>query len=183
LFGSRANPVLAARLRLSLNAPYLLLVLAFAVFDVVQTIRYGGSVKVPGGLGPGAWLGVAGSLLCAQPVISDAATAEGRLARWLVGARIIGYASIVVAALSFMFVLFCRVRYALPSSADTSGFGKQNIAVMVTAVVYGVVGIGRRHCRVELDRSGRQPVPAGDRGAGGIDPGSWGHRLDPSRRS
>src|SRR5437588_165316 len=70
-----------------------------------------------------------------------AATCAGRLARWLVGARMIGYASIVGAALSFMFVLFWRVRYALPSSAGTSGFGKQNIAVVVTAVVYGVVAL------------------------------------------
>jgi hypothetical protein len=116
-------------------------VLAFVVFDVVQTLRYGGSVKVPGGLGPGAWLGVAGALLCAQPVITDAPTGEGRLARWRVGARMIGYASIVGAALSFMFVLFWRVRYALPSSVGTSGFGKQNIAVVVTAVVYGVVAL------------------------------------------
>ena len=73
LFGSRANAVLAGQLRLSLNTPYLLLVFAFVVFDAVQTVRFGGSIKVPGGLGPGAWLGLAGSLLCAQPVITEAA--------------------------------------------------------------------------------------------------------------
>lgn len=139
LFGSRANPVLTGRLRVSLNVPYLLLVFAFVVFDAMQTVQDSGSVKVPGGLGLGAWLGVAGSLLCAQPVISRAATAEDRFARWLVGARVVGYASIVSAALSFVFVLYWRVRYA--SSAATSGFGKQNVAVMVTAVVYGVVAL------------------------------------------
>ena len=56
------------RLRVPLNVPYQLLVIAFVVFDVFQTIRSGGSVHVPGGVGPGAWLGVAGSLLGAQPV-------------------------------------------------------------------------------------------------------------------
>jgi uncharacterized membrane protein len=135
------NPVLAGRLRLSLNTPYLLLVFAFVAFDAVQTIRYGGSINVPGGLGPGAWLGVAGSLLCAQPVITEATPDNGRFARWLVGARVVGYASIVGAALSFVFVLYWRVRYALPSSAGTAGFGKQNVAVIVTAVVYGVVAV------------------------------------------
>jgi hypothetical protein len=138
---SRANPVLAGRLRVSFNVPYLLLVLAFVVFDAVQTVRYGGSVQVPGGLGPGGWLGVAGALLCAQPVITEVGADEGRFARWLVGARVVGYASIVGAAVSFVFVLYWRVRYALPSSAGTSGFGKQNIAVIVTAVVYGVVAL------------------------------------------
>ncbi|MBO0881460.1 MAG: hypothetical protein J2P17_14155, partial [Mycobacterium sp.] len=141
LLGSRANPVLAGRVRLSLNAAYLLLVLAFVVFDEVQTLRYGGTIKVSGGVGPGAWLGVAGSLLCAQPGITQPATADGELPRWLAGARVIGYASIVGAVLSFVFVLYWRVRYALPSSAGTSGFGKQNIAVIVTAVVYGVVAL------------------------------------------
>ncbi len=138
---SRTNAVLAGRLRLSLNIPYLLLVLAFVVFDAVQTVRYGGSVKVPAGLGPGAWLALAGSLLCAQPVITEAVADDGRFARWLASARVVGYASIVAAVLSFVFVLYWRVRYALPGTAGTSGFGKQNVAVIVTAAVYGVVAL------------------------------------------
>jgi hypothetical protein len=141
LFGSRANAVLAGRLRLIFNIPYLVLVFAFVVFDAVQTVRYGGSVRVPGGLGPGAWLGLAGSLLCAQPVITEAAADDGRFARWLLSARAVGYASIVLAVLSFVYILYWRVRYALPGSAGTTGFGKQNVAVMVTAVVYGVVAV------------------------------------------
>jgi hypothetical protein len=136
---SRANPVLARRLRLILNVPYLLLVLGFVVFDAVRTVRYGGSITVPGGVGPGAWLGVAGSLLCAQPVITGTAADDGGFGRWLVSARVVGYASIVGAALSFVFVLYWRVRYALP--AGSSGFGKQNVAVIATAVVYGVVAL------------------------------------------
>ncbi|WP_444850866.1 DUF7937 domain-containing protein, partial [Mycobacterium sp. Marseille-P9652] len=51
------------RLRLALNVPYVLLVLAFVVFDVVETVRFGGSVDVPGGVGPGAWVGLAGAVL------------------------------------------------------------------------------------------------------------------------
>ena len=38
LLGARANLVLVGRLRLGLNVAYLLLVLAFVVFDVVQTL-------------------------------------------------------------------------------------------------------------------------------------------------
>ena len=60
----------------ALNAPYLLLVLAFVGFDVFETVRFGGTVTVPGGVGPGAWLGVAGALLSTQSVITGAATAD-----------------------------------------------------------------------------------------------------------
>ncbi len=59
----------------------------------------------------------------------------------MVSGRVVGYASMVAAVLSFVFVLYWRVRYALPDHAGTSGFGKQNVAVMVTAVVYGVVAL------------------------------------------
>src|SRR5262249_50678711 len=62
------------RRRLVLNIPYLLLVLAFVGFDAVQTVRYGGTVNVPGGGGPGAWLGSARSLLSAQPALRGART-------------------------------------------------------------------------------------------------------------
>jgi hypothetical protein len=139
VFGARSNPVLLGRLRLALNVPYLLLVLAFIGFDVVQTVRYGGSVKIPGGVGPGAWLGIAGSLLSAQPVITGTAADDDRFARWLASARIVGYASIAGAALSFLFNLHWRVKYALPRPNGSSDFGKENVAVITTAVAYGVV--------------------------------------------
>lgn len=128
----RFDPALAGRLRLWLNVPYVVLVLGFVVFDVVETVRFGGSVTVPGGVGPGAWLGVAGSLLSAQPVITGPAAEDENVRP----ARIIGYASMVGAALSFVFNLFWRVRYALHGD-----FGKQNIAVIATAVVYGTVAL------------------------------------------
>ncbi len=141
LSGARFNPVLAGRLRLGLNVPYLLLVLAFVVYDVFQTIRFGGTVHVPGGVGPGGWLGIAGSLLSAQPVITGPTADDDKYRKWLLAARIIGYASMFGAALSTGFNLCWRVRYALHGSDGSIAFGKQNISVIVTAVVYGVVAL------------------------------------------
>jgi hypothetical protein len=40
-----------------------------------------------------------------------------------------------------VFVLYWRVRYAMPDSSSSSGFGKQNAAVIATAVVYGLVAL------------------------------------------
>ena len=128
----RSRPALAGRLCAGLNAPYLLLVLAFVGFDVLETARAGGGVHVPGGVGPGAWLGVAGSLLSARPAITVAADGKFR------SARIIGYASMLAAATSFGFNLYWRVKYALPAGQD---FGKQNVAVIASAVVYGAVAL------------------------------------------
>jgi hypothetical protein len=132
---ARFNPALAGRLRLALNAPYALLVVGFVAFDVFETARFGGSVNVPGGVGPGAWLGIAGSLLSARPVITSPAASDNR------PVRIMGYASMAGAALSFAFNLFWRLKYALHDAGGSAGFGKQNIAVIATAVVYGVVAL------------------------------------------
>jgi hypothetical protein len=140
LSGPGLDSALMSRLRAGLNAPYGLLVFGVVVFDVVQTMRYGGSANVPGGVGPGAWLGIAGSLLSAQPVITGVAADDGRFRSWLQSARIIGYASIVLAVLSFSFNLFWRVKSALPGSTGP-GFGKQNIAIIATAVIYGIVAL------------------------------------------
>jgi hypothetical protein len=127
-------------LRFWLNVPYLLLVLGFVGFDAFETIRFGGTVTVPGGVGPGAWLGVAGALLGAQPAISGAAD-DPAFGRWVKAARIIGYASILAATASFGLNLYWRVRYALHGPGDSNAFGKQNIAVIATAVVYGLVAL------------------------------------------
>jgi hypothetical protein len=134
---ARFNPALAGRLRLTLNAPFTLLVLGFVAFDVFETARFGGTVNVPGGVGPGAWVGIAGSLLSARPVITGPAAADHDVRP----VRIIGYASMVGAALSFGFNMYWRVRYALHGAGGSSDFGKQNIAVIATAVVYGVVAL------------------------------------------
>ena len=128
----------AGRLRLMLNIPYWLLVLGFIGYDVFETIRSGGGVHVPGGVGPGAWLGMAGSVLSAQPLITGPAAADERPDGWSRAARIIGYASMIGATLSSAFNLFWRVRFALHDTTG-AGFGKQNIVVIVTATVYGLV--------------------------------------------
>ena len=141
VIGSRPGNSLAGRLRVALNAPYVLLVAGFVGFDVVQTIRYGGSGNVPGGVGPGAWLGISGALLSAQPTITGTATDEGSLQKWLVSARIVGYTSMALAALAVLFNLFWRTKAALPGSAGSAGFGKQSVAIIATAVVYGAVAL------------------------------------------
>ncbi|MGZ4585101.1 MAG: DUF7937 domain-containing protein [Mycobacterium sp.] len=143
--GARFNPATAGRLRLGLNIPYALLVLAFVGFDAFETVRFGGTVNVPGGVGPGAWVGIAGSLLSAQVAATGAHSGpvpEGdEHTGWLRSARLIGYASMVLAVLSFGVNLYWRVRYALQSAGGAAEFGKQNVAVIVTAVVYGVVAL------------------------------------------
>jgi hypothetical protein len=139
--GARFNPAAAGRLRLVLNVPYLLLVLAFVGFDAFETVRFGGTVNVPGGVGPGAWVGIAGALLSAQPMITGGATGDDKYSGWLRSARVIGAASMLLAVLSFGFNLFWRVKYALTDAGGSSGFGKQNIAVIATAVVYGLVAL------------------------------------------
>ncbi|BCO64635.1 hypothetical protein [Mycobacterium intracellulare] len=139
--GERFNPASAARLRLALNAPYLLLVLAVIAFDAYETVRFGGTVTVPGGVGPGAWVGVAGSLLSAQAVPAGPVPADDESTGWHRSARTIGALSMLAAVLSFGFNLYWRVRYALQSTNGAAEFGKQNIAVIATAVVYGVVAL------------------------------------------
>lgn len=143
--GARFNPATAGRARLLLNVPYLLLVLAFVGFDAFETVRFGGSVNVPGGVGPGAWVGIAGALLSAQTAVTGARTGPvpegGELTGKYRSARIIGYVSMLGAVLSFGFNLYWRLRYALQNSAGAAAFGKQNIAVIATSVVYGVVAL------------------------------------------
>lgn len=133
LLGAHPDPTVIGRLRRWLVAPYLALVLGVVVVDVVQTIRFGGSSQPPGGVGPGAWLGVTGALLAGQPVLA------GPVRFWKRGARVLGYAAIAGAAASVLFNLYWRVRYALPDTHSVGGFGKQHVAIIVTSLVYGAV--------------------------------------------
>ena len=137
--GSRPGNTIAGRLRLALNVPYGLLVAGFVGFDVVQTVRYGGSSDVPGGVGPGAWLGISGALLGAQP--RHTGTDDDGFHKWLLSARIVGYTSIALAALSVLFNLFWRTKAVLPGSTGSSGFGKENVAIITIAVVYGLAAL------------------------------------------
>ena len=177
---ARFNPALAGRLRLALNIPYSLLVLGFVAFDVFETVRFGGTVNVPGGVGPGAWLGIAGSLLGAQPVTTGP-KAPDDADDTVRPVRIMGYASIVGAVLSFGFNLFWRVRFALHGAGGSSDFGKQNIAVIATAVVYGAVALAAVVVASRWLLRSTQGFPAGDRGARRVDADRRDPRLDPSR--
>lgn len=133
ILGANAKPGVAGRLRRLLTAPYLVLVLGVVAADAVQTIRYGGSSQPPGGVGPGALSGVTGALLAGQPVLA------GPVRVWKRGVRILGCAAIAGAALSVLFNLYWRVRYALPDAHSAGDFSKPHVAIIVTALVYGVV--------------------------------------------
>ena len=126
------------RLPLLLNAPYLLLVLAFVGYDIEQTVRTAGTVTVPGGVGPGAWAGVAGALLSAQPQLSGQTDRDdAAFSRWLTAARFIGWGSLIAATASVITHVFWRLRYAF-SSGDGS---TPELAVAGTTLVYGVVAL------------------------------------------
>ena len=171
------------RLRLALNVPYLLLVLAFVGFDAFETVRFGGSVNVPGGVGPGAWLGVAGALLSAQAAISGAAAVdETRPVGGRGRPRSSATSSMVAAALSFVFNLYWRVRYALHDASGSADFGKQNIAVIATAAVYGVVALIAVLVASRWLVAPEQGLPTGDDRAGGLDAGRRDHGVDSPRR-
>lgn len=135
----QTDPAAGARLRLLLNIPYLLLVAGFVGYDVVESILLGGTTQVPGGVGPGGWLGTAGALLAAQPPLTSPTTDEGHHERTLRGARLLGYVSMFGASLSAGFNLCWRVRYALQNAGGSESFGTHNTTVILSAVVYGLV--------------------------------------------
>lgn len=130
------NPTAQDRLRLLLNAPYLVVTVGFVVFTIVQSVRYGGTGTVPPGLGPGAWSGTAGALLATQPIITG--TEDERTGAKV--CRILGIVSLVLAVAAVMFNLYWRVRFVIPQigNADT---GVQNLVVAVAAMLYGLVAL------------------------------------------
>nr|WP_081290289.1 hypothetical protein [Mycobacterium asiaticum] len=139
---ARKGPAAASTLRVVLNMPYLVLLAFFVLFDVFESVKFGGQVHVPGGIGPGGWLGIAGALLAAQPVLTNRTNEELSYPRWLQAARVIGYASMFGASLSVGFNLCWAVRYGLQRQpGQTEQFGTSNIIVIVTGVVYGLVAL------------------------------------------
>ncbi|OBK25063.1 hypothetical protein A5635_16200 [Mycobacterium asiaticum] len=140
LLASHRRPGPNGRLRLALNVPYLLLVVGFVLFAAFEFIRSGAAARVLGGVGPGAWLGVAGAVLAAQPLLVRPTVDEESYHRWLRAARLVGYASMFGVSLSSGFTLCWRVRYALPTTGSES-FGVRNTTVILTAVVYGAVAL------------------------------------------
>ncbi|MFA5710731.1 hypothetical protein [Mycolicibacterium sp.] len=116
------------RLRLALTAPYFIVVLGFVLFAVVQAVRYGGSASIPPGVGPGAWVGVAGAVLAAAPAVKGAV-----VQRLAIGSLVLGVAASV-------FNLYWRTRFVLPGIGDPN-VGTANLATAVTAVLYALVAV------------------------------------------
>jgi len=127
-----------SRVRFALSAPYLVCVLVFVGFHVVQTFRFGGTGAVPPGVGPGMWLGVAGALLAAQPPITSTTIEDNGFRGWFASARILGVVSIVLAALFVVFNLYWRLRYLWATSVEVGG---RDVAVVITTLLYGAVAM------------------------------------------
>jgi hypothetical protein len=120
--------------RLLLSVAYLVVVIGFVVFHLVQTVHSGGTGAVPPGVGPGMLLGVAGALLAAQPPITSITIEHNKFRRWYAVARIIGFISIALATLSVAFNLYWRLRYLFVTDV---AFGGHDVAVIVTTLLYG----------------------------------------------
>jgi hypothetical protein len=126
------------RVRFWLTVPYLLCVLGFIGFHIVATVRDGGTGAVPPGAGPGIWLGVAGALLAAQPPITSITIEDNGFGRWYAAVRIIGVASIVLAAWAVVFNLFWRLRYLFVTTGTVAG---HDVAVVISTLLYGGVAM------------------------------------------
>jgi hypothetical protein len=125
----------ASRIRLLLCTAYLLIVVAFVGYHLVQTVQHGGTGAVPPGVGPGMLLGVAGALLAAQPPITSITIEDNGFRRWYALARVVGFVSIALAILSVAFNLYWRLRYLFVTEG---AFGGHDVAVVVTTLLYGV---------------------------------------------
>jgi hypothetical protein len=123
-----------SRIRLLLSIAYLVVVIGFVVFHLLQTVHRGGTGAVPPGVGPGALLGVAGVLLAAQPPITSITIEDNKFRRWYAVARVIGFVSIALATLSVAFNLYWRLRYLFVTDVH---FGGHDVAVIVTTLIYG----------------------------------------------
>lgn len=137
-------PTDADRLRVALTIPYLLTVALFTGFTVLQSIRHAGSGLTAPGLGPGAWLGLAGALLAARVVPAP---------RWF---RVIGIASITMAAAAVVFNLYWRTRFVVPNIAGSDTF-RQNLVTLLAALAYGLV------CLAPVILVGRWMISGSDR--------------------
>ncbi|WP_019971816.1 hypothetical protein [Mycobacterium sp. 141] len=131
-----ANPDVrrTGRIRLGLSLAYLVVVIGFVAFHLMQTVHIGGTGAVPPGVGPGMLLGIAGALLAAQPPITSITIEDNKFRRWYAVARVIGFVSIALATLSVAFNLYWRLRYLFVTDV---AFGDHDVAVIVTTLLYG----------------------------------------------
>jgi hypothetical protein len=129
----------AANVRLLLNIGYLLFVGFIVVGDTVFSVIFGAVDTIPPGVGPGAWIGVAGTLLCAQPTLVDVVDDATRR-RWFSASRVIGFLALAVGVQSFLFNMFWRVR-SLGSEAAVDAGGAQQAGFVASAAVYGLMSL------------------------------------------
>ncbi|WKG04597.1 hypothetical protein [Mycolicibacterium sp. HK-90] len=134
LGGGQSDVRRTGRVRLALTAAYLVVVVGFVGYHLVQTVSGGGTGAVPPGVGPGILLGVAGALLAGQPPITSITIEDNRFRRWYAAARVIGFLSIALATLSVAFNLYWRLRYLFVTQVE---FGGHDIAVIITTLLYG----------------------------------------------
>lgn len=134
LVGPTSDVRRTSRVRLALSAPYVVLVICFVGYHLVQTVSSGGTGAVPPGVGPGMLLGVAGAVLAGQPPITSITIEDNKFRRWYAIARVVGFLSIALATLSVAFNLYWRLRYLFVTQVD---FGGHDIAVIVTTLLYG----------------------------------------------
>jgi len=126
----------STRLPLFLNIPYLVVVVGFLGFTIVQAFRHGGTGAVPPGIGPGALAGLAGSVLAARP--SAATTVGDRAINTAL--RSIGIASLVLASVTVLANLYWRTRFLIPEIGDPVT-GSQHAVTVFGALLYAVVAI------------------------------------------
>ncbi|WP_264012993.1 DUF7937 domain-containing protein [[Mycobacterium] manitobense] len=129
---------LLSRVRLLVCLPYVLVAIGFVGYHLLETLRDGGTGLVPPGIGPGLIVGLGGALLAAQPPITSVTIEENRFRRWYSVARALGAVSIALATLSVAWNLYWRLRYLFVTNVD---FGGQDIAVIVTTLLYGAVAL------------------------------------------
>jgi hypothetical protein len=129
---------LLSRIRLFVCVPYLVVTIGFVGYHLVQTVADGGTGLTPPGVGPGLIVGVAGALLAAQPPITSITLEENGFRRWYAAARMLGAVSIALATLAVAFNLYWRLRYLFVTTGE---FGGQDVAVIVTTLLYGAVAL------------------------------------------
>ncbi len=137
-FGTNTETSRLDRLRLLLNVPYFVVVFGFLAAAVVQDIRFGGTLSVPPGLGPGTWFGLAGALLAGKSLITSQIADDQP--RTDPACRVVVVASLVLAVYAMGSTLYYRTRFVLPNITD-SETSVQNAVVIAAAVLYGAVAL------------------------------------------
>lgn len=128
----------AESLRGPLTLPYLLVVAGFTVVSIVVAVRHTGTGAVAPGVGPGAWLGLAGALLAARPA-QGAATETPETPGTATACRVLGVLSIVAGVGAALLNLYLRTRYVVSGLGGAAGAA--NLMTAVSALLFSVVAV------------------------------------------